>query len=157
MIVGEWKREEVVCAMMAYRKKTVLEPGNKVEKRRCNNWTGQYIENTWGIDAAHTLANPRELCLKGWYLPLLLPLNTFRPWNQRYFITLIGFIFSEAWESLRFIRQVYGEWSIDKSLRSSDPMEGFFFEETRELALKDFEYVKDYFMRLKNELEEKWV
>jgi hypothetical protein len=50
---------------------------------------------------------------------------------------------------------VYGEWSIDKSLRSSDPMEGFFFEETRELALKDFEYVKDYFMRLKNELEEK--
>jgi len=51
---------------------------------------------------------------------------------------------------------VYGEWSIDTILKNLQTRwEGLSFDETRELALKDFEYVKDYFMRLKNELEEK--
>jgi len=56
---------------------------------------------------------------------------------------------------LRFIRQVYGEWSIDAILKNLQTRwEGLAFPETRDAALKDFEYVKDYFVRLKNELEE---
>jgi HD superfamily phosphodiesterase len=55
----------------------------------------------------------------------------------------------------RYLRRVYGKWSIDDILNNlKTRWEGLSFAETRELALKDFEYVRDYFMRLKNELEE---
>jgi HD superfamily phosphodiesterase len=55
----------------------------------------------------------------------------------------------------RYLRRVYGEWSVDDILDNlRTRWEGLSFAETRELALKDFEYVRDYFMRLKNELEE---
>lgn len=57
---------------------------------------------------------------------------------------------------LRFIRQVYGEWSIDTILKNLQTRwEGLAFPETRDVALKDYEYVKDYFLRLKHELGEK--
>jgi HD superfamily phosphodiesterase len=56
---------------------------------------------------------------------------------------------------LRFTRQVYGEWSIDAILKNLQTRwEGIAFSETRDVGLKDYEYVKDYFVRLKNELEE---
>jgi len=57
---------------------------------------------------------------------------------------------------LRFIRQVYGEWSIDAILKNLQTRwEGLAFSETRDVALNDYEYVKDYFLRLKHELGEK--
>ncbi len=57
---------------------------------------------------------------------------------------------------LRFIRQVYGEWSIDAILKNLQTRwEGLAFLETRDVAFKDFKYVKDYFVRLKHELGEK--
>lgn len=56
---------------------------------------------------------------------------------------------------LRFIRQVYGEWSIDAILKNLQTRwEGLAFPETRDVALKDYEYAKDYFLRLKHELGE---
>jgi HD superfamily phosphohydrolase YqeK len=55
---------------------------------------------------------------------------------------------------LRYIRQVYGKWSIDSILDNLQARwEGLAFPETRDLALIDYEYIKDYFMRLKDELE----
>jgi len=55
----------------------------------------------------------------------------------------------------RYLRRVYGKWSIDDILANLQTRwEGLSFAETRELALKDFEYVRDYFIRLKNELEQ---
>lgn len=57
---------------------------------------------------------------------------------------------------LRFIRQVYGKWPIDSILDNLQTRwDGLAFPETRDVALKDYEYVKDYFIRLKNELGEK--
>jgi len=56
---------------------------------------------------------------------------------------------------MRFIIQVYGEWSIDTILKNHQTRwEGLAFPETRDMALKDYEYVKDYFLRLKYELGE---
>jgi HD superfamily phosphodiesterase len=54
---------------------------------------------------------------------------------------------------LRYIRHFYGRKPIDYMLNDIDARwEGLALDETRNLALQDYEYIKDYFTRLKEEL-----
>jgi HD superfamily phosphodiesterase len=56
----------------------------------------------------------------------------------------------------RYLLRVYGKWSIEAILDNLQTRwNGLAFPETRDAALKDYEYVKDYFIRLKYELEDK--
>ena len=56
---------------------------------------------------------------------------------------------------LRYIRHFYGKKPIDYMLDDIDARwEGLTLPETRNLALKDYEYIKDYFAQLKEELGE---
>jgi HD superfamily phosphohydrolase YqeK len=55
---------------------------------------------------------------------------------------------------LRYIRALYGKWPIDLVLEDiENRWEGLALPETRDVALKDYTYIKDYFVRLKNDLE----
>jgi HD superfamily phosphohydrolase YqeK len=54
---------------------------------------------------------------------------------------------------LRYIRHYYGKKPIDYMLEDIDARwEGLTLPETRSLALQDYEYIKDYFAQLKEEL-----
>jgi HD superfamily phosphodiesterase len=54
---------------------------------------------------------------------------------------------------LRYIRHFYGKKSIDYMLDDIDARwEGLALPETRNLALQDYKYIKDYFAQLKEEL-----
>ncbi len=54
---------------------------------------------------------------------------------------------------LRYIRWFYGKTSIENILVDIDlRWEGLGLPETRDLALKDYEYIKDFFTQLKEEL-----
>jgi HD superfamily phosphohydrolase YqeK len=54
---------------------------------------------------------------------------------------------------LRYIRHYYGKKPIDYMLDDIDARwAGLTLPETRNLALKDYEYIKDYFAQLKEEL-----
>jgi len=54
---------------------------------------------------------------------------------------------------LRYLRQLYGKWSIDLILNDiHSRWEGLTLSETRKLALKDYQYIRDYFSQLKEEL-----
>ncbi len=54
---------------------------------------------------------------------------------------------------LRYIRHFYGKKPIDYVLDDIDARwKGLALQETRELALQDYVYIKDYFGRLKEEL-----
>ncbi len=54
---------------------------------------------------------------------------------------------------LRYIRHFYGKKPIDYILDDiNDRWEGLTLPETRSLALQDFNYIKDYFIKLKEEL-----
>ncbi|MCX5805510.1 MAG: HD domain-containing protein [Proteobacteria bacterium] len=54
---------------------------------------------------------------------------------------------------LRYIRHFYGKKPIDYMLDDIDARwEGLALPETRNLALQDYNYIKDYFVRLKEEL-----
>jgi hypothetical protein len=54
---------------------------------------------------------------------------------------------------LRYIRHFYGRKPIDFMLEYIDVRwEGLTLQETRELALPDYRYSKDYFTQLKEEL-----
>jgi len=54
---------------------------------------------------------------------------------------------------LRYIRHYYGKKPIDFMLDDIEQRwQGLALPETQELALKDYEYIKDYFMQLKEEL-----
>ncbi|MBN1106370.1 MAG: HD domain-containing protein [Deltaproteobacteria bacterium] len=54
---------------------------------------------------------------------------------------------------LRYIRHYYGKKSIDFVLDDIEARwEGLALPETRDLALEDYEYIKDYFIELKEEL-----
>lgn len=56
---------------------------------------------------------------------------------------------------LRYIRHFYGKKPIDYMLQDIDARwEGLTLPETRNLALRDYEYIKDYFAQLKEELRE---
>ena len=56
---------------------------------------------------------------------------------------------------LRYIRHFYGKKPIDYILDAIEARwEGLALPETRKMALKDYEYVKDYFLQLKAELRE---
>ena len=55
---------------------------------------------------------------------------------------------------LRYIRHFYGRKSIDYMLNDIDARwEGLALDETRNLALQDYNYIKNYFTQLKRELE----
>ena len=57
---------------------------------------------------------------------------------------------------LRYIRHFYGKKPIDYVLDDIDARwEGLALQETRTLALQDYRYIKDYFTKLKEELDEK--
>jgi HD superfamily phosphodiesterase len=54
---------------------------------------------------------------------------------------------------LRYIRALYGKWPIDVILKDiENRWEGLALAETRNLALQDYKYIKDYFAQLKEEL-----
>ena len=54
---------------------------------------------------------------------------------------------------LRYIRRWYGRTSMDAILADIDNRwNGLVLPETRDLCQKDYEYIKDYFLRLKTEL-----
>lgn len=54
---------------------------------------------------------------------------------------------------LRYIRRWYGRTSMDAILADIDNRwNGLALPETRDLCQKDYEYIKDYFLRLKTEL-----
>ena len=54
---------------------------------------------------------------------------------------------------LRYIRHFYGKKPIDYMLDDIDARwEGLALPETRDLALQDYKYIKDYFAQLKEEL-----
>jgi HD superfamily phosphodiesterase len=54
---------------------------------------------------------------------------------------------------LRYIRHYYGKKPIDYMLEDIDERwEGLALSETRNLALQDYKYIKDYFVQLKEEL-----
>jgi uncharacterized protein len=54
---------------------------------------------------------------------------------------------------LRYIRHFYGKKPIDYMLDDIDARwEGFALPETRDLALQDYKYIKEYFAQLKEEL-----
>ena len=54
---------------------------------------------------------------------------------------------------LRYIRRLYGRISMDAILADlDDRWNGLALPETKELCRKDYEYIKDYFMRLKTAL-----
>jgi HD superfamily phosphodiesterase len=54
---------------------------------------------------------------------------------------------------LRYIRHYYGKKPIDYMLDDIDERwEGLTLPETRNLALQDYKYIKDYFVQLKEEL-----
>jgi HD superfamily phosphodiesterase len=54
---------------------------------------------------------------------------------------------------LRYIRHFYGKKPIDYMLNDIDARwEGLALPETRDLALQDYKYIKDYFAQLKEEL-----
>jgi 5'-deoxynucleotidase YfbR-like HD superfamily hydrolase len=54
---------------------------------------------------------------------------------------------------LRYIRHYYGKKPIDYMLEDIDARwEGLTLPETRSLALQDYQYIKDYFAQLKQEL-----
>jgi HD superfamily phosphodiesterase len=54
---------------------------------------------------------------------------------------------------LRYIRHFYGKKPIDYMINDIDARwEGLALPETRNLALQDYNYIKDYFVRLKEEL-----
>lgn len=54
---------------------------------------------------------------------------------------------------LRYIRQLFGKKSIDYMLDDIEARwEGLALPETRNMALQDYTYIKDYFVRLKEEL-----
>ena len=54
---------------------------------------------------------------------------------------------------LRYIRHFYGKKPIDYMLDDIDARwEGLTLPETRNLALEDYKYIKDYFAKLKEEL-----
>ncbi len=56
---------------------------------------------------------------------------------------------------LRYIRHFYGKKPIDYMLDDIDARwEGLTLPETRNLALQDYKYIKDYFAQLKEELGE---
>lgn len=53
---------------------------------------------------------------------------------------------------LRYLRVVYGKLSIDFIIEDiEDRWRGLSFSETREAALEDYQYCKDYFVQLKKE------
>lgn len=55
---------------------------------------------------------------------------------------------------LRYIRYLYGKKTIDYMLDDiAARWAGLALQETRDLALQDYQYIKDYFSRLKEELE----
>ena len=55
---------------------------------------------------------------------------------------------------LRYILHYYGKASIDYMLEDIDNrLNGLSLPETREYAVKDYEYIKNYFERLKQELD----
>lgn len=57
---------------------------------------------------------------------------------------------------LRYIRHFYGKKPIGYVLDDIDARwEGLALQETRTLALQDYRYIKDYFTKLKEELDEK--
>jgi len=57
---------------------------------------------------------------------------------------------------LRYIRHFYGKKPISYVLDDIDARwEGLALQETRTLALQDYRYIKDYFTKLKEELDEK--
>ena len=57
---------------------------------------------------------------------------------------------------LRYIRHFYGKKPIDYVLHDIDTRwEGLALQETRHLALEDYEYIKDYFTHLRKELGDK--
>jgi 5'-deoxynucleotidase YfbR-like HD superfamily hydrolase len=54
---------------------------------------------------------------------------------------------------LRYIRHFYGKKPIDFMLDDiAARWEGLTLQETRDLALKDYKYIKDFFVQLKEEL-----
>jgi HD superfamily phosphodiesterase len=54
---------------------------------------------------------------------------------------------------LRYIRHFYGKKPIDYMLDDIDARwEGLALQETRQMALQDYRYIKDYFSQLKEEL-----
>jgi HD superfamily phosphodiesterase len=54
---------------------------------------------------------------------------------------------------LRYIRHFYGKKPIDYMLSDIDARwEGLALSETRDLAMRDYRYIKDYFVELKEEL-----
>jgi hypothetical protein len=54
---------------------------------------------------------------------------------------------------LRYIRMLFGKQPVDFILDDIEARwEGLVFPETRDLALQDYKYIKDYFTRLKEEL-----
>ena len=56
---------------------------------------------------------------------------------------------------LRYIRRFYGKTSISNIIEDiNDRWKGLALPETRDLALKDYEYIKDYFVKLKIEIEQ---
>jgi HD superfamily phosphohydrolase YqeK len=56
---------------------------------------------------------------------------------------------------LRYIRHFYGRKPIDYVLRDIDARwKGLALPETQELALQDYNYIKDYFVQLKEQLGE---
>jgi HD superfamily phosphodiesterase len=56
---------------------------------------------------------------------------------------------------LRYIRRCFGKYPIDLVLKDIDSRwEGITLQETRDLAQPEYEYVKEYFMKLKKEIGE---
>ncbi|MBN2125980.1 MAG: HD domain-containing protein [Deltaproteobacteria bacterium] len=54
---------------------------------------------------------------------------------------------------LRYLRHLYGKKPIDYMIEDIDARwEGFALQETRDMALQDYNYIKDYFAKLKEEL-----